>query len=148
MRIYAVIAFFLAATALFFLPETQAQSPNNARDWFNNQSKATIAISTSLSPAVDLRGTKLAAIKMPAAWTAAPITFQASADGTNYFDLHDSAGVEIAWTVAANQYVINAVPTEWAGVRYIKVRSGTSGSPVTQLAAAVITIIGMGASFP
>ena len=54
---------------------------------------ATIAISTSLSAAIALPpGWYPAAILMPAAWTAADLTFQLSLDGTTFADLYDEAG--------------------------------------------------------
>lgn len=92
---------------------------------------ATIEQSESLSDAVDLEAGTLAAIIMPAAWDAADLTFQASGNGEDFFDLYDEQAQEIAVDADADYY-IRLIPPEWAGIRYIKVRSGTSGSPVTQ----------------
>lgn len=91
----------------------------------------TIANGTSLSAAVDLLGASLVAIVMPAAWTAAGMTFQASIDGVNFFNVYTSAGAEYSATVAASQYVTLPI-VDLAGVRWLKVRSGTSGTPVNQ----------------
>jgi hypothetical protein len=85
---------------------------------------------------------------MPAAWTAAGLTFQASLDGINYFNVFDdgtTAGtfVETTWTAAASQYQIVAAPAKWVGVRWLKIRSGTSGVPVNQAAERTLTIVGV-----
>lgn len=103
---------------------------------------ATIAISTALSAAVDLGaiGT-LVGIQMPAAWTTANLTFQASYDGgTTYQDLYDDAGNEVTVTAAASRNIYLS-PEEWAGIQLLKVRSGTSGTPVNQAAARTITLV-------
>ncbi len=72
---------------------------------------------------------------MPAAWTAATITFQVSMDGITYTDLYDSLGSEISVAVAANHGVALDV-TLFAGWEFFKVRSGTGAAPVNQVAAA------------
>jgi hypothetical protein len=99
----------------------------------------TIANGASLSGAVDLKGRKLVAIIMPASWTAASLTFQGSVNDTDYFDLYDGA-TERALTVAASRYVMQNIG-DWVGARYLKVRSGTSGSAVNQGGARVITLV-------
>ena len=92
---------------------------------------ASISNGQSLSGAIDLGGARLAYIQMPASWTAAALTFQASADGVTYVDLYDNDGVEYSASVAASQGII--VPlTDFLGIRYLKVRSGTSAVPVNQ----------------
>ena len=97
---------------------------------------ATIASgATGLSAAVDLReyGT-LIGISMPGTWVAANLTFQTSADGgTTYQNFYDSVGNEYTVTAAASRNImINAA--DFLGVRYLKIRSGTSGTPVNQTA--------------
>jgi len=93
-----------------------------------------IAINTSLSSAVTIRGGLVAVIEMPAAWDAANLTFQSSGDGTNYFNLYDEVGTEVTVTAAASRR-IRLEPTQWAAIKYLKVRSGTAGTPVNQTAA-------------
>ena len=100
---------------------------------------ASIDNGASLSGAVDLGGRKLAAIDMPAAWTAANITFQASADGITYDDLYDNS-TERSLTVAASRYLMQNIG-DWVGLRYLKIRSGTSGTPVNQGASRIITLL-------
>ena len=103
----------------------------------------TIANGTSLSAAIDLSAYRAFAISMPAAWTTASLTFQASVDGINYFNVYDDTGVEVTATVAASQYVVVSAPVKMLGVRWIKVRSGTSGTPVNQGADRIVTIVGV-----
>jgi hypothetical protein len=97
----------------------------------NKYSRTTISNGTALSPAVLAAG-KLTGIQMPAAWTAADITFQGSVDGVTFYDMFDSTGTEVDLTVAASRYVAINPPIEVSP--YIKVRSGTTGTPVNQAA--------------
>ena len=99
----------------------------------------TIANGASLSGAVDLKGRKLVAIDMPSAWTAASLTFQASPDGVTYDDMYDGA-TERAITVAASRYMMLNIG-DWIGVRFLKIRSGTAGTPVNQGGARTITLV-------
>lgn len=101
---------------------------------------ATIAASGSLSAEVPLGEKTLVGIVMPAAWTAAGITFQATADDVNFSELYDGAGNEITLTAAAGQF-IQVDPTKWRGITGVKVRSGTAASPVNQTVQAVLTLI-------
>ena len=98
---------------------------------------ATITSGTSLSAALDLTllGGVPASIQMPAAWDAANLTFQVSADGTTFQNYFDSAGAgaEIVVGAAASR-VIRLVPTDFWGIRFLKIRSGTSGLAVNQTA--------------
>lgn len=100
-------------------------------------SSATIANGASLSGAVDLTNFVFAGLMMPAAWTAASITFQGSIDGTTYGDLYNTSGTEytIASANAVASRFIAIDPRDFAGVRYVKVRSGSSAAAVNQGAA-------------
>jgi hypothetical protein len=105
----------------------------------------TIANGESLSAAGDLGPACLSAILMPASWTAADLTFQGSVDGTTFFNLYqsDNAGNDAEYLVGADASRIIVVPlADWAGIRFLKVRSGTAGSPVAQGAARVLTLLG------
>tara|TARA_X000001382_G_scaffold97453_1_gene71815 strand:- start:99 stop:452 length:354 start_codon:yes stop_codon:yes gene_type:complete len=99
----------------------------------------TIANGASLSGSVDLGGRKLCAIIMPAAWTSAAITFQASMDGSTFYDVYDAA-VERNVSVGASYYSALAI-ADYIGIRHLKLRSGTSGSAVNQSADRVITLV-------
>jgi len=102
---------------------------------------ATIAISTSLSAAIALPpGWYPAAILMPAAWTAADLTFQLSLDGTTFADLYDDAGTEVTAKAAAARY-ITLDPLEFRTARAIKLRSGTAASAVNQEAARTLILV-------
>jgi hypothetical protein len=98
-----------------------------------------IVINTSLSVAVQVMGGLLAVIEMPAAWDAANLTFQSSGDGVNYFNVYDELGTEVTVTAAASRR-IRLDPTQWAGVQYLKLRSGTAGAAVNQTAARTLYI--------
>ena len=101
---------------------------------------ATIPNGGSLSPAVDLRGFSPFAIQMPAAWTTAGLSFEVSDDGVNFADLYNTSG-EYTLTVAVDRAVALSNPNELSGFKYIKVRSGTTGTPVSQGADRVIKIL-------
>lgn len=104
---------------------------------------ATIADSASLSGAVDLSafaGT-LVAIQTGSGWTAAVMTFQASADGVTYANLYNSAGAEVTTgSIAASTYTA-LDPADFAGVRYLKVRSGTSSAASNQSGGDTLTLV-------
>jgi hypothetical protein len=76
-------------------------------------------------------------------WSTAALTFQGSIDGENFQEVMTSAGSAYTVDVASNQFVI-LDPTTLRGLTSLKVRSGTSGSPVTQSAGAVITLVTRG----
>jgi hypothetical protein len=100
---------------------------------------ATIALGESLSPAVDLANQRAVRIAMPAAWTTANLTFQVSVDGVTYNNLYDKDGVEYVVQAAVSRSILLPI-VDWLGVRYLKVRSGTSGTPVVQVAARILML--------
>jgi hypothetical protein len=105
---------------------------------------ATIAIGTALSGPVPLGALTLVGISMPAVWTTAALTFQVSPDGgTTWQELYDGAGNEVTIAAAAGQFVIPLADPSyfWRGINMVQVRSGTSGSPVNQVAAAVVNLV-------
>lgn len=104
---------------------------------------ASIAVSitsgTSLSGGVNIGAGPILALYIPTGWTAAAITFQGSLDGgTTYANLFDDAGVEVTIasasiaTGAAQVYANASVLEKLAALQFIKIRSGTSGTPVNQ----------------
>lgn len=100
----------------------------------------TFVQTSTVAGAVDLFGLELKAIEMPASWVTADITFQASQDCSTYSDLYGSDGYEYAIETAASRYVI--VPEEdFSGLRCLKIRSGTTGTPVTQTTSIDLTLI-------
>ncbi|MCJ7751820.1 MAG: hypothetical protein MUQ65_12120 [Armatimonadetes bacterium] len=100
-----------------------------------------ISAGASLSAAVRIpNGHELAAIIMPAVWTAAGITFQASYRSGSYANAFDAAGDELTLVVVATHYV--PMPKQSLhGAVFVKVRSGTSGVPVNQVAACTVTLL-------
>lgn len=100
----------------------------------------TISNGTSLSAAINFGTARLARIVMPAAWTAASLTFQTSYDCTNYADLYDATGTE--YTVSASTSREILVPyADFIGVTCMKIRSGTSGTPVSQGADRTLNLV-------
>lgn len=99
----------------------------------------TIANGASLSDAVDLKNNRLSYIQMPGTWTTANLTFQVSEDGETYNNLYNDAGTEYTVTAAASQ-VLRLTLHDWLAVRYLKIRSGTAGSPVNQAAARTLRL--------
>jgi hypothetical protein len=92
----------------------------------------TILSGASLSDIIAAGARVPIGIVMPAAWTAAALTFQVSADGgTTWNNLYDSDGTEVTVIAAAAHYIALDANT-FVGINHLKVRSGTSGSPVTQ----------------
>jgi hypothetical protein len=101
---------------------------------------ATIANAASLSDAIDISGTTLVGYIIPSSWTAADITFTASVDGTNFYNVYDQFGNEIKHTVSTSRYV-TLPPSDFASIRFIKLRSGTSSSAITQGAERLIKLV-------
>lgn len=95
---------------------------------------ATIANGESLSAGIDTNGLTVFAVQMPAAWTAASLTFEVSIDGETWGALYDSDGVEVAVPVSAGG-VYSLSPSTFAGYARVKVRSGTASAAVNQGAA-------------
>jgi len=101
---------------------------------------ASIAASASLSDAIDLAGSRLARIEMPNVWTAANLTFQSSFDNVTFNNLYDSAGTEYNVTASSSRAIIIPL-ADFVGIRFLKVRSGTAGSAVTQAAARELRLV-------
>ena len=104
---------------------------------------ATIANGEALSGEIDLGGYQIGAIQMPAAWTAANITFTAAtATGGTFQSLYDDSGLEVTVTAAAAECIaLSSNALNLAPLRFIKIRSGTAATPVNQGAARTIQLI-------
>src|SRR5579871_1744550 len=99
---------------------------------------AAIAQGAAISGEVDIGNKSLVGIWVPAAWVTAGISFQASVDGgTTWAELVDSTATAIAVSsVTGGAAVFVALdPTKLRGPVALKVRSGTSASPIAQTAA-------------
>jgi len=99
----------------------------------------TILNGASLSNAVPLFGGLLSVIEMPAAWTAATLTFQTSGDNVNFFNVYDELGTEVS-SLADAARRIRLEPSQWAAISQIKIRSGTAAVPVNQGADRILYI--------
>ncbi len=92
---------------------------------------------TALSSGINLNGLLLVGLtKVDIDWDTADITMRASHDGVTYVDLYTSGGLEQTITVPidtdAQYFALD--PSDFAGVKYIKFRSGTQATPVQQTA--------------
>ena len=99
---------------------------------------ATIAKDGSVSGEVAIEGRIVASIGMSAGWDAADMTFQGASTSDGAFqDIYDDAGTELSITVSAGRCVVltGAEADALAAVPYVKVRSGTTGTPVAQTTA-------------
>lgn len=103
-----------------------------------------LAGATGLSDVVDLGGYRLVGIEMPAAWTAANLTFQAlSSQFNTYQNLYDDGGTEVTVTAAASRNIgfRSDLTLLLMSYRFIKLRSGTTGSPVDQTATRLLGLV-------
>jgi hypothetical protein len=82
----------------------------------------------------------LVAIVVPASWTAADLTFQASNDDTTFTNLYNASGTEVTVTAAASRWIA-LDPSDFAGIAYLKVRSGTAAAAVNQGGDRVVTFV-------
>lgn len=94
-----------------------------------------IPATQALSAPVWIGNAALTAIRMPAAWDAAALTFQCAVNPVNgpWLNLHDQAGAEISFAAAANRHIA-LTHNPLRGLLWVRVRSGTTGTPVTQSA--------------
>jgi len=96
---------------------------------------------TGLSSEIDLTGHVLVGVLMSTAWTDAGITFAAAtAETGTYQSVYGSTGDETTLTVDASRFV-SLTPLTSVGYRWLKVRSGTVGTPVAQAAARTLTLV-------
>ena len=111
-----------------------------------HQYPGTIANGTALSGAIPIGVDTLVGLWMPAAWTAANITFQVSPDGgTTWLELLNDAGTAVTLTnPVGGAFIVMTTAPKYAfrGINMMKVRSGTSGVPVNQVADRIMTLIG------
>lgn len=114
-----------------------------------NVVSVTIPNGTALSSEAQTGAMRLVGIIMPAAWTAAGLTFQAVVDENTgepkvpvWGEVQDSAGGDV--TVAApgaGEYMALADTFPAIALGRIRVRSGTSGVPVNQAADRTLKLV-------
>jgi hypothetical protein len=100
----------------------------------------TITNGTSLSTAAQIGVAQLVGIELPT-MTSAALSFQASSDGVTWRELFNSDGTTATSVAASTGDRFVQAPAALAGVPWVKVRSGTSGSPVNQGADRTINVI-------
>ena len=96
--------------------------------------QATIAISTTDSDAINLQGTTIAGIYIPSVFTGTAISFKASYDGINYFNISDGTAI-VSATVTGGQYIALS-PIVFYGVRELKIVSNAA-----EAAERILTVI-------
>ena len=118
-----------------------------ARGYQSGVEPTTVVIANggTLSAASDLGGKTLVGVITPTAWTAAAISFDVNADsGATFYPLYNQSGeVSIASadiaTGAARWFSVE--PSDFAGVRELKIRSGLNGATVAQGAERTLTLV-------
>lgn len=86
---------------------------------------ATIASSDTVSGEVNVYGTTLCGLHLPASFTGTALTFQAAvASGGTYQEVYKD-GAALSVTVAQAKYIaLN--PADFAGIQYLKIVSGSA----------------------
>ncbi len=129
-----------SAVMLFCATTTSAATSRSYVMLSEETDTATIANGAALSGTVDSGGMRLVGILTPAAVTGTQLTLQASPDrGSTFFDVYDAAGNEYVITVGTSRF-IPLDPAATAGMRYLRLRSGTTTSPVNQAQSTTLTL--------
>ena len=106
---------------------------------------ATIAAGASLSGAVDIgEGYTLVGLITASTWDAAAVSIEASATaGGTYVVAKDAYGVQLgsASVTGANYVTLGGILADLKAVRHLKIRSGTTASPVAQADETIVTLI-------
>jgi len=103
------------------------------RRWESEAIEWTIPNGDSISSEIGIDGISMGIVIMPVGWTAAGITLQVGEwSNGSFFNLYDENGSEVVLTVAAGRAV--PLPPEVVAASFIKIRSGTAGTPVNQAA--------------
>lgn len=101
---------------------------------------ATFAAGASTTNAINTYGLRLFSIVLPADWTTADLTFQSSYDGgATWQDVYKSGAEYVVSSIAAKDLDVDF--QRFSSISMIKVRSGTSSTPVAQAAARSLTLV-------
>jgi hypothetical protein len=101
----------------------------------------TIASGAALTEELNTLGAVPVAIKTPATWTTAALTFQGcEVSGGTYCDTYDDAGTEYNVAASTSRYIL-LNPAAFASFQFIKVRSGTTSVPVNQGGARTVIVV-------
>lgn len=99
----------------------------------------TIASGDSLSNAQHVGIGNPVAIALPTI-DSSKITFQGSVDGTTFYDLYDATNAEVEEPTTTGQLYLD-LPAAVRGVEYLKIRTGTSATAVSQSAERTIHVV-------
>jgi hypothetical protein len=105
---------------------------------------AQIAAGQSLSAEADIGNKVLVGLVLPATWSTASLSFQASVDGgVTWNEIMTVAGAAFAIgsVTGGTARDIAIDPTTLRGVQALKIRSGTVGAPVNQANTVTLTLI-------
>lgn len=95
---------------------------------------ATILNGASVSDVIDLKSYSVVGVIMPSAWTTAAVTIEVSHNNGEFVGLvYDDLGAQV--NTVASPTVSSAYTLSLTGMvpyRFVKVRSGTTASPVNQ----------------
>ncbi len=91
-----------------------------------NSIAATIPASGTTTAAIDLGGTSLVGIQLPASFTGTGLSFQVATtlSGT-YQGVIDGSGTTLLKTIAAGKYLM-LDPSEFAGIQFLKIVSNAT----------------------
>jgi hypothetical protein len=103
----------------------------------------TIAAGASLSNVIPIGSYKYMQIIMPSAWTTANLTFQTcTTSGGTFTDVYDEDGVEVNISASTSRSILFSDESVMLiSSLFLKIRSGTTGTPVNQAAARTIYLI-------
>lgn len=112
----------------------------------NRRDTVTIASGESESTEIASGPHKLVALVIPAAWTAAAITFLTKSPiDDSWVPVYDDEGAEVsvasANVVAGRCIALDAIAGKLAPLLDLKLRSGTAAAPVNQAAAREIGVL-------
>lgn len=96
----------------------------------------------SVSNELDMRMWRIIAVEMPAAWTAASLSFKSSGVSGAEVPVTDVAGAEVTFTVAASKYV--CVPDTspiYRSPGFLQLVQGTNAAPVVNATGATETVV-------
>lgn len=79
-----------------------------------------------LSSAGNLGPAALCGLVIPAGMTSTSITFQASVDGTTFYDVYDSTNTQISVTIDSSAKIIKLDPADFVGLEYLKLVTGSA----------------------
>lgn len=102
---------------------------------------AVIASGASLTELIDLGGLRLFGIDMPPSWSTANLTLQSLGSDGTWRDVKDENGSEIVISAAASAAIRFRDPTLFASLTTIRLRSGTSSTPVVQVIDRSVSLI-------